>query len=52
MPDRLSQVSEATVEKAKVAAKATDDFVRENPWQAVGIGAAVGVLLGMLISRR
>jgi ElaB/YqjD/DUF883 family membrane-anchored ribosome-binding protein len=28
------------VEKTKVAAKATDEFVQENPWKAVGIGAA------------
>jgi len=26
--------------------------VRENPWHGVGIGAAIGVALGMLISRR
>jgi ElaB/YqjD/DUF883 family membrane-anchored ribosome-binding protein len=49
---RLAEISTATADKAKVAAKATDEFVRENPWQAVGIGAAVGVILGMLISRR
>jgi ElaB/YqjD/DUF883 family membrane-anchored ribosome-binding protein len=26
-------------------------YVKDNPWQAVGIGAAAGVLLGMLIGR-
>jgi ElaB/YqjD/DUF883 family membrane-anchored ribosome-binding protein len=49
---RLGTLSVATVDQAKVAARATDTYVRENPWQAVGIGAAVGVILGMLISRR
>jgi ElaB/YqjD/DUF883 family membrane-anchored ribosome-binding protein len=49
---RLAELSSATVDGAKVAARATDTFVRENPWQAVGIGTAVGVILGMLISRR
>jgi ElaB/YqjD/DUF883 family membrane-anchored ribosome-binding protein len=49
---RLADVSDATLDSAKVAARATDEFVREHPWQAVGIGAAVGVILGMLISRR
>ncbi|MEN3278093.1 MAG: hypothetical protein V7631_3883 [Massilia sp.] len=39
------------VEKSKAAAKATDDYVKTNPWKAVGIGAAVGVVLGMLINR-
>jgi ElaB/YqjD/DUF883 family membrane-anchored ribosome-binding protein len=50
--DRLGELSDATLDQAKVAARATDTFVRQNPWQAVGIGAAVGVILGMLISRR
>ena len=40
------------MDKAKEAARATDDFVHEHPWKAVGIGAAVGVIVGMLISRR
>ncbi|HGV2812953.1 TPA: YqjD family protein, partial [Escherichia coli] len=26
--------------------------VRENPWTGVGIGAAIGVVLGVLLSRR
>jgi ElaB/YqjD/DUF883 family membrane-anchored ribosome-binding protein len=40
------------VGKAKVAAKATDDYVHENPWKSIGIAAGVGFLLGMLVSRR
>jgi ElaB/YqjD/DUF883 family membrane-anchored ribosome-binding protein len=43
---------EAVVEKTKVAAKATDEFVTENPWKAVGIGAAIGLVLGLLIARK
>jgi ElaB/YqjD/DUF883 family membrane-anchored ribosome-binding protein len=39
------------VARAKQAAKATDDYVHENPWKAVGIGAGVGLIVGMLISR-
>ena len=34
------------------AAKATDEYVKENPWKAVGVGTAVGVVIGMLIARR
>ena len=48
----LIRLEEAVVEKTKVAAKATDDFVQENPWKAVGIGAAVGLVIGILISRK
>jgi ElaB/YqjD/DUF883 family membrane-anchored ribosome-binding protein len=40
------------VEKTKVAAKATDEFVQENPWKSVGIAGAVGVVIGMLIARK
>lgn len=34
------------------AAKATDEYVKENPWKSVGLGAAVGVVIGMLIARK
>lgn len=49
---KLAEVSANATEKAKAAGRATDDYVHENPWQAVGIGAGVGLLIGMLISRR
>jgi ElaB/YqjD/DUF883 family membrane-anchored ribosome-binding protein len=49
---RLADVGGVAAERAKVAAQATDEFVREHPWQAVGVAAAAGVILGMLISRR
>ena len=49
---RLADVGGAAADRAKIAAKVTDEFVRDHPWQAVGIAAAVGVILGMLISRR
>lgn len=29
-----------------------DRYVHENPWTSIGIGAAVGVVIGMLIGRR
>ena len=38
--------------RAKEAARDADGYVREHPWQAVGIAAGVGLLLGILISRR
>jgi len=40
------------IEKSKAAAKATDTYVKDNPWKAVGLGAAVGVVVGLLIGRR
>jgi ElaB/YqjD/DUF883 family membrane-anchored ribosome-binding protein len=50
--DDIVRLEEAAVEKAKVAAKATDEYVKENPWKAVGLGTAVGVVIGMLIARK
>jgi len=49
---RLAVAQTAIVEKGKLAAKAGDDYVRANPWRAIGIAAAVGAIVGALISRR
>ena len=49
---RLQELEGQAVEHAKAAARATDDYVHENPWQAIGVAAAVGLLLGLAISRR
>lgn len=48
----LSRAQDMAIGKAKDAGRATDAYVHEHPWTAVGIGAGVGLLLGMLISRR
>ena len=50
--DKLSRAEEVVVDKTKAAARATDDYVHDHPWGAVGIAAAVGLVIGMLISRR
>jgi ElaB/YqjD/DUF883 family membrane-anchored ribosome-binding protein len=50
--DDLIRLEEAVVEKTKAAAKATDEYVQENPWKAVGLGAALGVVVGLLIARK
>jgi ElaB/YqjD/DUF883 family membrane-anchored ribosome-binding protein len=38
--------------QAQVAMKASDRYVREKPWQAVGIAALAGLAVGFLVSRR
>lgn len=50
--EKMGDVQEVVADKAKAAARATDDFVHDNPWQAVGIAAGVGFLLGLLINRK
>jgi ElaB/YqjD/DUF883 family membrane-anchored ribosome-binding protein len=49
---RLRDAEAAVVAKSKAMARATDDYVHESPWQAVGIAAGVGLLVGLLIGRR
>ena len=49
---KLTDAERVLVDKTKETAKAADEYVRENPWQAVGIAAAAGLVLGVLISRR
>jgi len=48
-------VAEAEVlllEKTKEAAKSADVYVRENPWNAVGIAVGVGFVVGLLVTRK
>ena len=49
---RLGEVEEQALERAREFAGDADEYVRGNPWQAVGIAAGVGILIGMLMSRR
>ncbi len=48
----LLVLQDAAIAKVKAAGDATDEFVHENPWKSMGIAGAVGLLLGLLISRR
>ncbi len=49
---KLSELGEASAERARAAARVTDDYVHDHPWHAVGVAALVGLVLGTLISRR
>ena len=48
----LADLQKNVKESATLAAKTTDGYVRENPWQAIGISAAIGAVVGFLVSRR
>ncbi len=50
--EKLVEAEELAVKKAKLAAKATDEYVHENPWQSAIIAGGVGFLIGYLISGR
>jgi ElaB/YqjD/DUF883 family membrane-anchored ribosome-binding protein len=49
---RLGTMEKSAVAKARKIASDSDDYVHENPWTAVGVGAGVGLLLGLLIARK
>jgi ElaB/YqjD/DUF883 family membrane-anchored ribosome-binding protein len=38
--------------QAREVTKTTDTYVRDNPWQVVGIAALIGLAVGILASRR
>jgi len=50
--DEILRLEKLVVDKTRHAVHATDDYVKDNPWQAVGLGAAVGLVIGLLISRK
>lgn len=49
---KLAELEAVMLERAKQAARYTEEYVNENPWRAIGVAAGVGVLLGLLLSRR
>jgi ElaB/YqjD/DUF883 family membrane-anchored ribosome-binding protein len=49
---RLQELEGQAAEKAKAAARATDDYVHAHPWYAIGVAAIVGFVAGLLINRR
>jgi len=49
---RLGDAEAALVAKTRSAARATDTYVHESPWTAVGVAAGVGLLVGLIIGRR
>ena len=49
---RVQEAQELALRRSKEAARATDEYVHDNPWRAIGVAAGVGVLIGLLIGRR
>lgn len=48
---KLDEIEGDFLNRTRAAARATDELVHEKPWQAVGLAAGVGFLLGMLTGR-
>ena len=52
LPLVVKPVEAALRERTREVAKATDHYVHEHPWKAIGVAAGIGLLVGMLIGRR
>jgi ElaB/YqjD/DUF883 family membrane-anchored ribosome-binding protein len=50
--ESVEEMGGAIADRARDTAKVTDNYVHEQPWQAVGIGAALGLLIGLMLGRR
>jgi ElaB/YqjD/DUF883 family membrane-anchored ribosome-binding protein len=49
---RLQEMEGEAIDRAKAAARITDDYVHDNPWRAIGAAVAAGFLIGLLVNRR
>src|SRR5688572_17749289 len=50
--ERLAAADQAVRGRVRDTGGAVDEYVHENPWRAVCAGAGVGLLAGLLLSRR
>ena len=49
--EKFGEIQTTVQEGAKQAMTTTDEYVRGNPWRAVGIAAAAGAIIGFLAAR-
>jgi ElaB/YqjD/DUF883 family membrane-anchored ribosome-binding protein len=50
--ESLADSTESLKRQAQRAASTADDYVHDSPWQAIGIAALVGAVVGILATRR
>lgn len=48
----VTNVTDGVADRARAAARTTDDWVHDEPWKAIGIAAVVGLGVGLIVSRR
>src|SRR3569833_1778280 len=49
---QMADAEAALLVRAKTTTKATDAYVHENPWKAIGISASIALLVGFIMGRR
>jgi len=45
--DTVSDAADSVRERARAAVARTDDYVHDSPWTAIGLAAALGVIVGV-----
>jgi ElaB/YqjD/DUF883 family membrane-anchored ribosome-binding protein len=50
--ESLSASTDVLRRRAQRVVSSADDYVHESPWQAIGIAAVVGAIVGIFASRR
>lgn len=50
--ESLADSADTLRRQAQRAATVADDYVHDSPWQAVGVAALVGAVVGILATRR
>lgn len=48
----LSTLEQQVMESTREAMEQADNYVQQNPWQAVGAGAIAGLVIGLWLGRR
>lgn len=48
---RLANAEAVLRDNARDTLSATDEYVHQNPWTAMGVAAGVGVVIGLLVTR-
>jgi ElaB/YqjD/DUF883 family membrane-anchored ribosome-binding protein len=48
----LRKLEDSLIARSRSAAESANVYVRDNPWKSVGLGAAIGVVVGLLIARK
>lgn len=48
---RMNEMQDDVLAQTKEMAEEADAYVRKNPWQAVGIAAAAGIIVGLMLRR-
>jgi len=49
---RLAELEEDLKKRARAVKDDATRYVQDNPWQSIGVAAAVGVVIGVLLGKR